>query len=136
LTLITIKTFDNFGEAHILRIKLESEGIACYLFDENMMTLNPLYNITIGGIKLKIKDSDRALAQQIILEIEAIPFTNNTDEVLKCPNCQSTDLYSGFISMKGFKAVLTSIISFLLFIYPFYIKRVYKCKKCNTEFKN
>jgi len=136
LSLITIKTFDNFGEAHVLRAKLESEGVACYLFDENMMTLNPLYNVTIGGIKLKINDADKALAQQIISEIEVTPFTNKADKVLKCPNCQSTDLYSGFISMKGFKGILTSIVSFLLFIYPFYIKRVYKCKKCNTEFKN
>lgn len=135
MALITIKTFDNFGEAHILRAKFESEGIACYLFDENMMTLNPLYNVTIGGIKLKINDSDREEAQQIISEIEATPLTNKADAVLRCPNCQSTDLYSGFISMKGLKGILTLIISLLLFIYPFYIKRVYKCKKCNTEFK-
>jgi hypothetical protein len=29
----------------------------CHLFDENMVTLNPLYNITVGGIKLKVEES-------------------------------------------------------------------------------
>lgn len=42
MKLITIKTFDNYFEANLLKSKLESENIVCYLFDETLVTLNPL----------------------------------------------------------------------------------------------
>jgi hypothetical protein len=50
--MITIKTFDNPVEAHILKSRLESEGIHCYLFDENM--LFPLKSWTSYAADLKL----------------------------------------------------------------------------------
>ena len=72
--MITIKTFDNPVEAHILKSRLESEGIHCYLFDENIVTLNPLYNQMTGGIKLNIMESDISKANEILTEIEKTPL--------------------------------------------------------------
>ena len=66
--LITFKTFDNSIDAHILKIKLESEGITCFLFDEHMVSVNPLYSQLIGGIKLKINEEDLIHAKNIVLE--------------------------------------------------------------------
>ena len=136
MELITIKTFDNAIEAHILKSRLESEGINCCLFDENIVSLNPLYNITVGGIKLKINKVDFEKTQEIIAEIDNTPLTNENDELIKCPNCESTDLYTGFKSMKGLKGILSVITSFLFMVFPIYFKTVYKCKNCGTEFKN
>ncbi|WP_338378641.1 DUF2007 domain-containing protein [uncultured Flavobacterium sp.] len=134
MKLITIKTFDNYFEANLLKSKLESENIVCYLFDETLVTLNPLYNLTIDGIKLKINDFDKEKVIEIINEIESKNFTNDTDDVISCPNCNSKDLYSDFKSMKSFKGFVSIFFSFLLFIYPLYFKRVYKCKNCDYEF--
>ena len=47
----TLKIFENPIDAHLLKTKLESEGIDCYLIDENTVSVMPLYNITVGGIK-------------------------------------------------------------------------------------
>ena len=58
MKLITIKVFENAIDAHILKTKLESEGIPAILVDENIVTLNPLYNIAVGGGKLQVRDED------------------------------------------------------------------------------
>lgn len=135
MKLVTIKTYDDGISAHIAKSTLESEGIMCYIYDENIVTLNPLYNFAVGGIKLKVNEEDIAKAQQFLNSIEHKPYTDNKDEVISCPNCESTDLYSDFKSMKGAKGILSAISSFFFAVFPIYYKSVYKCKQCNTEFK-
>lgn len=134
MKLITIKTFDNSFEANLLKSKLESENIVCYLFDETLITLNPLYNLTIDGIKLKINDFDKEKVIEIINAIESNNFTNDNNDIISCPICNSKDLYSDFKSMKSFKGFMSIFFSLLLFIYPLYFKKVYKCKNCDYEF--
>jgi len=135
LELVTIKTFDNSIEAHLVRSKLESENIMCFLFDENIVGLNPLFNIAVGGIKLKINKLDVNKATLIIEETEKCSLTNDQGEIVKCLSCQSEDIYNGFKSMKGTKGIISTIISFLFMVFPIYYKTVYKCKKCGNEFK-
>lgn len=135
MNLITIKTFDNSLEAHLLKAKLESEGIVSYLFDENMITMNLFYNITLGGIKLKINALDVEKANQIIHEIEKKQFISDDNRVISCPNCHSNDLYADFKSLKSFKGFLSFFFAFMLFTYPIYFQRVFKCKNCDFEFK-
>ena len=134
--LITIKTFDSSFDTHLLRSKIESEGINCFIFDENMVSLNPLYSITVGGIKLKINDVDLNKVKEIIERIDNSQLTNENEEVIRCPKCESEKLYNGFKSMKGTKGVISAIISFLFMVFPIYYSTVYKCKSCGNEFKN
>ncbi|GAF03390.1 hypothetical protein JCM21142_42060 [Saccharicrinis fermentans DSM 9555 = JCM 21142] len=54
---------------------------------------------------------------------------------IKCPECESTDFYTGFKSMKGIKRILSTVISLALMVFPIYYKTVYKCKKCGNELK-
>lgn len=136
MELVTLKTFDNPVEAHILKSRLESEDIPSFLFDENMVTLNPLYNVTVGGIKLKVNPAHYEEAKQIIDDFNTSEVRDENEEIISCPNCSSKDLYTGFKSMKGLKGVMSGIVAFLLMIYPFYLKTMYKCKSCNTEFKS
>lgn len=136
MKLVTIRTFDNSVDAHIFRSKLESEGIRCYLFDDAMVSLNPIYNVALGGIKLKVGDEDAWRAKEIIAAVENTPVTNEAGVPVTCPNCGSTDLYIGFKSSKGIRGILSAIFSFLLFVYPVYYKSVYRCKNCGTEFKS
>ena len=134
MELVTIRTFDNSIDSHIWKSKLESEGIKCYLFDENMVSLNLLYNITVGGIKLKINESDFEKANKLIEDIESLPYKTENNEILECPNCKSNNLISDYKSIKGIKGILSFITSLFFMIFPFYFKRVYKCEECGTEF--
>lgn len=135
-TLITIKTFDNSIDAHLLKMKLENEGITCFLFDENIVSVNPLYNIAVGGIKLKIEEENIDKAREIIVRADKAVLTKNNGEIVACPNCKSTDFYLGFKSIKNLRGVLATLLAFLFMVFPFYYKNVFKCKQCGTEFSN
>lgn len=135
MNLLTVKTFDDGISAHILKTRLESDGIACYIHDENIVTLNPLYSFAVGGVKLKVDQPDLDKALKILKEIEDKPYTDENQEIIECPNCGSTDLYSNFKSMKDPAGVFAAITSFLLTVFPIYFKSVYRCKKCEKEFE-
>lgn len=135
MKLVTIRSFDDGITAHIFRNKLESEGITAFVHDENIVTMNALYNFAVGGVKLRVDEPDVARALEVIREMEETPYTDEQDQQIICPNCSSTELYSDFKSMKSPKGVLSTITSFFLGVFPIYYDSVYRCKKCNTEFK-
>lgn len=132
---VTIKTFDKAIDAHILKARLEDEGIECFIYDENIVTVNPLYTLAVGGIKLKINESDIEKANSILSEIDSTPFTDNNNDAIKCPRCKSTNLISDFKSMNNIGSIFATIIAFIYIVIPFYMKSVYKCKNCDCEFK-
>lgn len=134
MKLITIRTYKDGISAHIMRNKLESEDIACFVHDENIVTLNALYQNAVGGVKLVVNEEDVEKALQIIEEVEHEPFRDEKDQIIACPNCSSEKLISDHVSMKDVKSVLSVIISFLFMVFPLYYKSVYKCKSCGHEF--
>lgn len=136
IKLATFRTYDSPVNAHIVKSKLESEGIPAFLQDEHINTLNPLFNVTVGGIKLKIRESDFDEAERILAEIESPELVDDDNNTLLCPQCGSKEFYYGFKSMKGGSGIISAILSFALMIFPIYFKTVYKCKKCGFEFKN
>lgn len=134
-TFTTIRTFDNSTNAHILKIALEDRGIDCFIFDEHMMTVNPLMNVSLGGVKLKVRTEDLEAAKSILKELDDTPYTDESNEVLHCPNCQSTHIISGHRSTKGAASILSGITSLFFMVFPLYAKYVYKCKDCEHEFE-
>lgn len=135
MTFVTLKVFDQYIDAHLLKTKLESEGIACYLFDENIVSAYLLYSFAVGGIKLKVAAPDLAKAQFILKDIEQSDIYTDVGERLCCPQCKATDLYLGFKSFKTLRGVLALLISLLFMTYPLYYNNVYRCKTCSKEFR-
>jgi len=135
LKLVTVRTFDNPIDAHMLKSKLESEGVSCYLQDEHTIAIDPLVSNALGGIKLKINEEDIDKTKSILNELEGASYRDEENNTIKCPSCESTELIAGYNSMKGFKEILSAITSILLMVFPFYLKRLFKCKKCGNEFE-
>ena len=134
-TLVTIATYSGAIDAHMAKNKLESEGILSFLFDENMVSLNPLYNISVGGIKLKTLASDADKALEILHSMDALPYTNGQDVPISCPRCGSEDLsyaYDSRSKLKNFGGFLLGLITFSL---PLLAKDKYKCGRCGLEFQ-
>jgi DNA-directed RNA polymerase subunit RPC12/RpoP len=131
---VTLKTCDTAIEAHILRNRLESDDILCHILDEHIVTLNPLLNFAVGGIRLQVFEKDLTKARSILNEIDNKPFTDSQDQIIVCPNCTSSRLYSDFKSIKNPKGIIAIIVAFLFSVFPIYSKSVYKCKECDTEF--
>lgn len=68
MDLVTIATFSNAVDAHIIMGRLETEGIHCFLKDEHTVTANPMYEIAYGGIKLQVAERDVDAAKEILKE--------------------------------------------------------------------
>ncbi len=62
----TIASYNNPMDAHLLHARLEGSGIASYLRDENMITLDWLAANAVGGIRVDVADEDYERALQIL----------------------------------------------------------------------
>ncbi len=66
MKVITIATFDNMPAAYIVKGRLETEGIPCWLKDENLGQTDWLYNIALGWIKLQVEAKYEEQARAIL----------------------------------------------------------------------
>jgi len=65
---VTVLTFTYPYEVAIIRSRLESEGIECFVQDELTVQVNPFYSNAIGGIKLQVRESDLERTIEILKE--------------------------------------------------------------------
>ena len=64
--LVTVATYDKITDAHIALGRLSAEGIEAQLFDEQMVQMDWLYAIALGGIKLRVTRGDEKAARQVL----------------------------------------------------------------------
>ncbi len=137
--IVVYQAFSDPINANIVKGLLDSLGIECFLSDENIVNLNANYNAAVGGVKLNVFEKDVEHISEILKSenIQPEPGFPAEDENVKvvCPNCNSTNVsYGGSVKRKfGFRDIL---ISFLLMIYPFTMRKTYHCFDCGHEFKN
>jgi hypothetical protein len=55
-------------DCHILKGRLETEGIKCFIYDEQMVSVHPFRAVAIGGVKLKVP-VDKFDQSRIILDM-------------------------------------------------------------------
>jgi len=134
VSLKNFEVFDNSVQAHLMKSKLESEGISCLLFDENIVTLSPMNSNLMGGIKLKIPEEYIPKAKEIFHKIRHQPVLDKLGRVVTCPNCNSEYIDPNFRSIGNVKGVLAMLLSFIFFVYPIYFKIVNKCNNCGHQF--
>jgi hypothetical protein len=116
--IVTLETYYDPMLAEIIRGKLESNDIPCFIADDGMIGINPLFNQTLGGIKIKVFQSDlekckAIIAQNDSLTIEEIPKPSSMEDTIVCPFCGSTNVRFGQATVNKF-GLLTLIVSFFL----------------------
>jgi hypothetical protein len=65
-TLVTIATFYSEHEFLLARARLESADIECFAQDENMLRMAGWHSHILGGIKLRVRESDAQDALAIL----------------------------------------------------------------------
>jgi len=135
ITFVTVKTFDNIMDAHMLKSRLESEGIECFLFDKEIVALNTLYTWAVGGVKLKVLQKDVPKVIEVLKEISDTPLTNYQGVKIVCPNCESTKINTGHHSVSGLKGLFLAFLGFLTLTIPPFFKTRYYCVDCKHVFK-
>ncbi|MFA6276396.1 MAG: DUF2007 domain-containing protein [Pedobacter sp.] len=135
--IIVYRTYYNPIEASIVKGRLEDSDIPCFLTDENVATIQPLYNQAIGGVKLNVFEKDVNRINELLAEeqnnIEVENEVPTTDKI-SCDNCGSDNVSFGQATKNRFSWWVT-ILSFILFVYPFKANNCYHCYNCGQEFK-
>ncbi|MES2830223.1 MAG: DUF2007 domain-containing protein [Bacteroidota bacterium] len=142
--IVIFETYYNPIEASIVKERLIGSGIQCFLSDENTITINPLYNQALGGVKLHMFERDFEAAKNILqdedMQIYMDEFAEPDSEEPApaqsseiCPNCGSADVGYVQATKKRF-GLFTILISFLLLVYPFNAKKAHHCFNCEHEF--
>lgn len=138
---IVYSTYYNAVEANIIRARLQDSGIDCFLADENVATLNPFYNQAIGGIKLIVFERDVVLITELLSEetpllnqLEFEEYSGEETSGVLCENCNSRNVGYG-MATKHKHRTWVIIISFILFVLPFFANKCYHCYDCGHEFK-
>ncbi len=79
----TLASFSHADPAHLLRMRLEGSGIAAHVRDENMVTLDWLASLAVGGVKVDVADEDYEAALAVLNDepsgSDSIPPTSPTD---------------------------------------------------------
>ena len=68
--LVTVATFMLAHEAHLARTLLESEDIWAVVADDHINSLAPFLIPMTGGIKLQVRETDKARAEEILERFE------------------------------------------------------------------
>ena len=92
--LVQVARFRDLPEAVLAKGRLESAGVAAFLYNDNMVRLDWFWSNLIGGATLHVAPEDEASAREI-LETPAGDFQPDTDGVFEqpcCPECGSPDI--------------------------------------------
>jgi hypothetical protein len=84
-------------EAHILRARLEAEGIPASVIGDQHIIANWPLSVALGGAALQVPDAYLDQAQQIIAAYHAGTFkedliAEHPEAADRCPSCNSTEI--------------------------------------------
>lgn len=82
-----VASFDNFMLANMTLGLLQESNLNCHLKDEHIVTIDPLLNPAVGGIKLMVEERDVEEAVMLMKQAE-IDYL----EEIACPHCKKNAL--------------------------------------------
>lgn len=127
---VTIATVSQPLDAHVLKGKLEAEGIEAFLADENIVSMNFLYSNAVGGVKVQVDEEDVEEALQIIGEaLPPLELVDPIEEELPCPKCGGTEF-------KRDRHPFALAIQILTLGLALGKKSQWKCAKCGEPVPN
>ncbi|WP_448699414.1 DUF2007 domain-containing protein [Mucilaginibacter sp. AW1-3] len=135
--IVTFATYYDPMLAHIIRSRLEDNGIPAFV-DDSMMNVYPIYSNAIGGIKVKIFERDMDKAKAILAEDEGLPvdkFIEGTQAAaVVCPYCGSNNVRNS-LSIPDDANWLTRTIATLTEALPFSKDADWHCFNCGRDFE-
>lgn len=70
IDLTTVHSSNIPMDCHIVKGRLETEGIRCFMFDENIVWVHPFKAVAVGGVKLKVPSDRYKQANNILQQIK------------------------------------------------------------------
>lgn len=100
--LITINSYSEPLEAHIVKGRLEAEGIPTYIAHEHHISVAWYLSNALGGVKIQVHKQDYKKAINILKSLRNGEFEEELKKETKvsesniCPNCGSANCLSKF----------------------------------------
>lgn len=116
-----ITTYSHPQEAHLALSRLEGNGVAGRVWDDEIVGLIWMYSAAVGGVKLVVATEDVERAREI-LELPPV-----APGMFSCPRCKSDHVKIRELNL------FTAICLGLGFILPLKSKTV-DCLECNHAF--
>ena len=129
---VILRRYRDLPEAVVVKSILDSDGIECFLTDENLIRMDWFWSGLLGGVKLWVRQQDVDEAQSLI--DQSPPEGFNVEGVGEfqqphCPECQSVD-----ISFKELNKPVAFISAYLGFPIPLK-RRGWKCHSCGHSWR-
>ena len=86
---VTVAHYGDAGLAHVARLRVEADGIPCFIADENVAVTAWHYALATGGIKLQVPRGDVERAEASLRYCESPRVLMITDPNC-CPRCGSS----------------------------------------------
>lgn len=89
--LVTVSTHVDPIAAHIMRCRLEADGIAAFVAHEHHVSMDWLVSNALGGVKVQVAAQDAAAARQVVAAVEsgAYALPDEDADAVACPRCGS-----------------------------------------------
>ena len=130
--LVTLRQFRDIPAALLAKSVLDSEGIECFLADENTIRMDWLWSNLLGGVKLWVKEEDAGRASELLAQKSPEGFDVEGDEThqqQRCPKCNSANILFEELSKN------VSYASVALGV-PFPVKHLgWKCHSCGHQWE-
>ncbi|MEE8199941.1 MAG: transposase [Candidatus Acidoferrales bacterium] len=133
--LVTVARFHEPALAHLCKTRLELTGVEAIVSDEHIIGLNWFYSLALGGVKVKVRESEAARAIELLGE--EFPEAELSEEVkatapdeLRCPRCHSQSVYFQRYARKLSLAVV--VLLGLPLLFP---RRRWECRDCGHQWR-
>lgn len=130
MSYVTVRSYRDPIDAELGRARLESEGIASVIADDELIAMQWDLSLAVGGAKLKVAEMDQARASEILGEdrsgdLAILPesLSAPTAEV-QCPACGSFELQASTARRRW---AALSLLSGLPLIFG---RREWVCQAC------
>ncbi len=135
--LTTVGRYFDPWEAHILRARLEAEGVPASVIGDQHIIANWPLSVALGGVALQVPGEYLGQAQEVIAAYHAGIFrqdlvAEHPEAADTCQNCSSTEV-TGSVPLR--QRVLT-VATFLLASAPFPTSASsMRCKACGHRWQ-
>jgi hypothetical protein len=95
--LVTVRSFRDPVAAELAKSLLESRGIPAFVFDQHVTGIYWLYSYALGGVRVKVDQSELESAREALRSSEGVELAANTEEEEPgdedaCPACGSHEV--------------------------------------------
>ncbi|HZQ18062.1 MAG TPA: DUF2007 domain-containing protein [Terriglobales bacterium] len=130
--MVTVLQFRDLPEALLAKGMLDSAGIECFLFDENMIRMDWFISNLLGGIRLRVNRDD--VEEAVMLLSDPIPQGFDIEglgkyEQPQCPHCGSFDIahHAGLDKRFALPALCVAGIPIPV------VRNEWKCQSCGAK---